>query len=131
MLFEQSLHLQTVIADKMCEAKSERECEMLYEVVRETRSRLEAAMDDHSIHAHWQEELQQVHDPERRQLLLRELGKFHEATDIQRSRAEVVVERYCPAPPTVGVTGREYHIVYRGYEVTKDFETNEDRYYTP
>ena len=127
----QRASMKQVLGDKMCEAKTERECHILYECLIETRSRTLASMDDHSLEVQRQEQLQQEHDPERRLKRHLELLNLRRAKRAQYSRAEAMVEERGPSSPTICKIVHEYHILYDDHHVTKDFENNEDRYYTP
>ena len=125
--------LRQVLGDKLCEAKTERECNILYECLNETRSRTSASMGDHSLAVQRQEQLQQEHDPERRRKRHMELDDLRRAKRAQYTRAEdmVMVDRRGPSSPTISKIVSEYHILYGDHGATKDFENNEDRYYTP
>ena len=96
----------------MCEAKSERECNILYDQPAPGRATEEC-------------------DPERRRKRRRELRDLNEATNAQYTRATVKVDQHCPASPTIHKVFSEYHNIYDDHGATKDFENNEDRYYTP
>ena len=128
---ERTSPLRQVLGDKMCEAKTDRECNILYECLRETLSRTSASMDDHSLAVQRQEQLQQEHDPDRRRKRHKGLIDLSEATRAQYTRAEDMVDLRGPSSPTNHKIASEYHILYNDHGVTKDFENNEDRYYTP
>ena len=130
-LLVQRATVHQVLGDKMCEAKTERECNILYECLLETRSRTLASMDDHSLAVQRQEQLQQEHDPERHWKRHMELIDLRRAERAQYTRAEDMVDRRGPSSPTICKIVSEYHILYNDHGVTKNFENNEDRCYTP
>ena len=110
----------------MCEAKTERECNILFAL-----SHTPASMGDHSLEVQRQEQLQQEHDPERRWKRYMELIDLRRAKRAQYTRAEDMVDLRGPSSPTIHKIVSEHHILYDDHGATKDFENNEDRYYTP